>query len=435
MSGESKPNILQPWKPRMIFERNPGSFGSYLQEFVSGQVSSPISSPEHEKQIGKEKEKMDSAMKSDSASADHRAEIDSLPPLEYDESSFNRILTLERKRTERSKRPFVLMLLSIDRVPADENGADNSGTIVSCLASSIRDIDVLGWYKAGSVIGVIFTEIGDCKPALDCILNRVRTNLLDCLDSDIVKRIDISIHYFPEISGRSAGDLTLYPDIKKTRSARKISLFVKRSIDIVGSLSALILCLPVFIVIAALIKHTSKGPVFFRQKRVGQYGKTFTFLKFRSMFVNNDPTIHKEYVKSLICSSDSAASGSCDSQTQQVYKIQNDPRVTPLGRFIRRTSLDELPQFINVLKGDMSLVGPRPPIPYEVESYELWHRRRVLEMKPGITGLWQVEGRSRTTFNEMVRLDLFYLANWSVWLDLKLLFRTPFAVFTSKGAY
>jgi lipopolysaccharide/colanic/teichoic acid biosynthesis glycosyltransferase len=117
-----------------------------------------------------------------------------------------------------------------------------------------------------------------------------------------------------------------------------------------------------------------------------------------------------------------------------VYKLQNDPRVTPLGRFLRKTSLDELPQFFNVLRNEMSLVGPRPPLPYEYERYQVWHRRRVLEMKPGLTGLWQVEGRSRTTFEEMVRIDLRYAGCRSIWMDLKILLLTPGAVLSGRGA-
>ena len=178
---------------------------------------------------------------------------------------------------------------------------------------------------------------------------------------------------------------------------------------------------------------TSSGPVLFRQERVGQYGKPFEFLKFRSMFANNDPAIHKAYVASLI-EAGKNRQGETGEQ-QKCFKIENDPRITPIGRFIRKTSLDELPQLINVLRGDMSIVGPRPPIPYEVEKYEIWHRRRVFEVKPGITGLWQVEGRSRTTFDEMVRLDLKYVQEWSVWMDIKILVKTPLAVLTAKGAY
>ena len=115
--------------------------------------------------------------------------------------------------------------------------------------------------------------------------------------------------------------------------------------------------------------------------------------------------------------------------------MSNDPRITPIGQFLRKTSLDELPQFFNVLKGEMSLVGPRPPIPYECELYDIWHRRRMLSVKPGITGLWQVSGRSSTTFDEMVRLDLRYINGWSLWLDIKLLLKTPLVIITGKGAY
>jgi lipopolysaccharide/colanic/teichoic acid biosynthesis glycosyltransferase len=144
--------------------------------------------------------------------------------------------------------------------------------------------------------------------------------------------------------------------------------------------------------------------------------------------VNNDPRIHQEYVTRLIAGSRDAGQGSA------TYKLKNDPRVTPLGRFLRKSSLDELPQFFNVLRNDMSLVGPRPPLPYEYERYQVWHRRRVLEMKPGITGLWQVEGRSRTTFEEMVRIDLRYAGSRSFWMDLKILLQTPAAVFSGRGA-
>jgi lipopolysaccharide/colanic/teichoic acid biosynthesis glycosyltransferase len=118
-----------------------------------------------------------------------------------------------------------------------------------------------------------------------------------------------------------------------------------------------------------------------------------------------------------------------------VYKMTGDRRITPLGRFLRKTSLDEIPQFVNVLKGEMSLVGPRPPIPYECEVYELWHRNRVLAMKPGITGLWQVEGRSQRSFDEMVRLDLRYLGEWSIWLDLKIILKTPWVMVSGNGGY
>jgi lipopolysaccharide/colanic/teichoic acid biosynthesis glycosyltransferase len=145
--------------------------------------------------------------------------------------------------------------------------------------------------------------------------------------------------------------------------------------------------------------------------------------------MNNDATIHKDFVTDFI---KGKIKESADGQ-KTCFKIKNDPRITPIGRILRKTSLDEIPQFINVLMGDMSLVGPRPSIPYEVEQYDLWHRRRVLEVKPGITGLWQVEGRSSLTFDNMVRLDLQYIKKWSFFLDIKLLIKTPFTLV--KGAY
>jgi lipopolysaccharide/colanic/teichoic acid biosynthesis glycosyltransferase len=149
--------------------------------------------------------------------------------------------------------------------------------------------------------------------------------------------------------------------------------------------------------------------------------------KFRTMRVNAGHGVHQEYMAWFIKSS-----GKQPRTGQEVFKLTNDPRITSPGRFLRKASLDELPQFWNVLRGDMSLVGPRPPIPFEVEQYQPWHRRRVLEAKPGITGLWQVSGRSRTTFDEMVRLDLRYARTHSLWTDIKILAATPRAMF--KGA-
>jgi lipopolysaccharide/colanic/teichoic acid biosynthesis glycosyltransferase len=173
--------------------------------------------------------------------------------------------------------------------------------------------------------------------------------------------------------------------------------------------------------------------VLFRQERVGQHGRRFMFMKFRSMYYTNDHTIHKEYVRRLIAGAKDPHAE--HGQTREVYKLTNDPRITPFGRFLRKTSIDEIPQFLNVLSGSMSLVGPRPPIPYEFEAYEMWHRQRLVAVKPGITGQWQVGGRSRTTFDEMVRMDLKYCSSWSVWGDLKILSQTPRAVLSGVGAY
>jgi lipopolysaccharide/colanic/teichoic acid biosynthesis glycosyltransferase len=248
-------------------------------------------------------------------------------------------------------------------------------------------------------------------------------------------QLSISLHLFPDDWGNDGSggpnNSALYPELRQTETNKRGMLALKRTVDVLGSLFLLLLFLPLLVVIAAAVKLTSKGPVFFRQQRVGQYGQCFTFLKFRSMRNRNDHSQHMQYVKQMI--EGNANRVSAKGEGEGVYKLVNDPRITPLGKFLRRTSLDELPQFLNVLWGDMSLVGPRPPIPYEVAAYQTWHRRRVLDVKPGITGLWQVTGRSRVSFDDMVRLDLHYANFWSLWLDVKILMRTPGAVI--KGAY
>ncbi len=194
---------------------------------------------------------------------------------------------------------------------------------------------------------------------------------------------------------------------------------------------------PLLLMVAIAVKLTSTGSILYRQQRVGQYGKPFTFLKFRSMYTDNDATVHKDYVMQLIAgrAERHPTNGNGNSDGAGVYKLTNDKRITRVGGFLRRTSLDELPQLLNVLTGEMSLVGPRPAIPYEVAAYQTWHRRRILEVKPGITGLWQVNGRGRVQFDDMVRLDLRYARDWSPWLDLKILLRTPRAVILGAGAY
>lgn len=196
---------------------------------------------------------------------------------------------------------------------------------------------------------------------------------------------------------------------------------VKRASDVLLSTFALVILSPLLLLIALLIKLDSRGKIFYKQERVGMDGRIFLFYKFRTMHENADDRAHREVYLRHIRGATANANG--ETETAARGKVPNDPRVTRVGRFLRRTSLDELPQLWNVLRGDMSVVGPRPPIPYEVEAYDLWHRKR-LDMKPGLTGLWQVSGRNRLAFEEMVRLDLFYIENWSLWLDLQIILKT-----------
>jgi lipopolysaccharide/colanic/teichoic acid biosynthesis glycosyltransferase len=354
------------------------------------------------------------------------------------EKIFRRILCWERKKAERSDKLFLLMLVNEGTAQVNRREIVLS-EIWSALCGCTRETDIAGWYQHNAVLGVIFTEIDEAYR--NTVQNLIRANvtaaLCATLSREQAEQIHFSFHLFPEGRERPDGgrlvDPQLYPDSVEQEETRKASRFAKRAIDVVGSIIALILLSPLFVVISLAIKLTSKGPILFKQERVGRYGLQFILLKFRSMECVNDPSIHQQYVRRFIAGKTDSAQPSTIKGV--VYKIQEDPRVTRVGKFLRKASLDELPQFINVLKGEMSLVGPRPPIPYELEAYQIWHRRRVLEAKPGITGLWQVSGRSQLKFDDMVRLDLQYARTWSLWLDIKILLQTPRAVLFGAGAY
>ena len=414
-----------------------------------------------------------------------RAELDgSLLALDH----FLTRMRQERLRSERSGSP--LSLLVIDSAGMVDFLAENNSVsprrftkhIGSILKNSTRESDVKGWYEENKV--ALLTP--DTNEAGTRILATKLTqkildyngNKHDFQEDDLRRFINISslqidgsylangkggngtgqkqvrpaspspYYHFdfslsqpdenPSLPSARAVELAVieWPftfEIMNQAQLQDLQLEIKRIVDIIGSIIGIVLCAPLMLAIAAAIKLTSPGPVLFRQERLGFLGKPFTFLKFRSMKADSDPSIHQEYVKKLI-----------NGQTEEInkgtaekplYKLTEDPRITPLGKFLRKSSLDELPQLFIVLKGDMSLVGPRPPIPYECDAYKRWHCRRVLEVKPGITGLWQVSGRSSTTFEEMVRLDLAYVRNWSLWLDLKIILKTFWAVVSTKGGY
>ena len=206
----------------------------------------------------------------------------------------------------------------------------------------------------------------------------------------------------------------------RTVAISKGALLVKRLIDVTVAAVGLVLCAPLFLLIALAIRLDSPGPIIFRQTRVGLRGRHFEIYKFRSMHVG------AEEQQDMLADMNEADG--------PIFKIRDDPRLTRVGRILRRLSMDELPQLVNVLRGEMSLVGPRPPIPAEVEKYQEWHKKR-LEAPPGMTGLWQVSGRSRLSFDEMVLLDIYYIENWSLWLDFKILMRTIPKVLLGEGAY
>lgn len=359
----------------------------------------------------------------------------------YMENDFIAMLSHERKRSRRTKKPFILMLINIKSVLQMKLPQNKTNAIVCAIRESTREIDIKGWYKKNSTLGVVFVGIEEPNiySAKEIIARKFENKLITQLNRELLDMLSITYHIFPEKyevdTTSSPLEPALYPDLSKTSVSKMTCSILKRSVDVIGSIVGLLLFLPLFLVISALVKLTSTGPVFFKQPRLGQFGKAFTFYKFRTMLVNNDESIHREYVSKLIEGSKNIEQSGNGEEKSPAYKIKSDPRITPLGRFLRKTSLDELPQFLNVLKGDMSLVGPRPPIPYEFEKYAVWHRERLLRMKPGITGLWQVMGRSSTSFDDMVRLDVKYLREWSLWLDIVIIAKTPWVMVKGKGAY
>ena len=348
---------------------------------------------------------------------------------------FREALVRERRRSDRFEQSFGLVLISLTRGTHERHWTE----VLDALTATRRDTDVIGWFREGAVLGLIRSHVDLAPHKTPASLGAtVRGEIERCITpgASTPFRIRCGFHSpnagIPH-EGVTAGALFEAGSRPGGRGSDLVYRASKRALDIVASAALLALCSPIFLIIGALVKWTSQGPVVYRQERVGQRGRPFRMLKFRTMLVNTGHEIHQQFVTQFI--QGGAASEAAPAAAPAVFKIVGDPRVTPLGSFLRRSSLDEVPQFWNVLKGEMSLVGPRPPLPYEVKCYKLWHLRRVLEAKPGITGLWQVTGRSRTTFDEMVRLDIRYARTRSIRVDLKILLATPRAVISGTGAH
>jgi lipopolysaccharide/colanic/teichoic acid biosynthesis glycosyltransferase len=226
-----------------------------------------------------------------------------------------------------------------------------------------------------------------------------------------------------------AHGLTREEPLTGSATRRRTVEALRRCFDVAFAAALILLLGPLLIAVALAVRVDSRGPAFFRQRRVGHREREFTLYKFRSMRVDADPRGHKEYVTALIKGEGERPDGG----RENLYKLAVDNRITPVGRWIRRWSLDELPQLFNVVKGDMTLVGPRPAIPYEVAEYPAWYRQRF-SVKPGLTGYWQVSGRSERTYEEMVRLDIEYAKRRTLGLDLSILLKTPWVVLSRKGA-
>ena len=341
------------------------------------------------------------------------------------ERLFKDTLVRERKRADRFGTPLAVLL--VDRGDSFSEGGPWV-SILRAVTAVKRGVDAVGWLEQGAVLGLLLPDVS--RDGAFRVMERLRQEVSRRLGASALAAVSMRLY------GHGIGpgpDSAAFPPVDLLVEAfvpqqnRPWRDAAKRGLDIVGSCVLLAVFAPVMLVVVAAVKLTSPGPAVHRQVRVGRRGETFTMFKFRTMKVNSGHGVHQEYMAWFINSS-----GKQPRTGQEVFKLTNDPRITSPGRFLRKASLDELPQFWNVLRGDMSLVGPRPPIPFEVEQYQPWHRRRVLESKPGITGLWQVSGRSRTTFDDMVRQDLRYARTHSLWTDIKILAATPRAMF--KGA-
>ena len=345
---------------------------------------------------------------------------DVLPRLE-----FARHVDIEKRRTDRSKSPLSLVVFSIDR--SGERMLKSVDRLLTTLQLNKRENDILGYLGRNRIaLLLVETDASGAEGFIRSMESRTGGLTYSVASGTYPNEIfDNLLAGRPAIPDGSA--FAFHETVKHGPWSRAL----KRGLDVIGALALLVALSPVMLVAAAAVRMSSPGPVIYKQTRLGRRGVPFTFYKFRSMVVNNDDRLHREYVQSLIKGKlQEINQGDAE---RPLYKIKGDPRITPVGHLIRKSSIDELPQLFNVLKGDMSLVGPRPPLPYETERYESWHMRRILEVNPGITGLWQVEGRNRVTFDEMVRLDLRYVREWSLWLDIKILFKTVFAVLRFDG--
>ena len=343
-------------------------------------------------------------------------------PREY----FLQQIRREKRRAERTQSPLSIVVYRPSAAGSHE--ATAVASLLRLVARTIRETDIVGRLDASAV--AVLCPDTSAQGALR-LMEKIASKA-----SNLTFSVETATYPDKRFIERMDGEWSLsdtHPLLTdEFKSSHPDGYRLKRVLDVFGALVALVLFSPLMLATAIAVAMSSPGPVIFKQRRLGRSGVPFVFYKFRSMRCDADDTIHRKFVQSLIKGEHEKVNQ--ESSANPLYKIKSDPRVTPVGRIIRKTSLDELPQLFNVLRGDMSLVGPRPPLPYEAESYRSWHLRRVLDIKPGITGYWQVEGRSTVSFDEMVRMDLRYIRHCSLALDFRILARTVFVLFGAHGA-
>ena len=333
---------------------------------------------------------------------------------------FRRELEREKRRAERSRRALSLTVL---RVPSE----DDAGGLVAELLAVKRETDLVGWLDAATLAVLCVDTDAQGREGFLRKVTKLTAGRGVAMDAATFPEA-----LFESLARGCAADVDAQAVRLIAGEAESVGYAGKRIFDCLFAALALLVLPPLLLLVALAIALDSPGPVIHRQKRLGRGGVPFTFYKFRSMWSDVDHRIHRDFVLGFIREGD--AQPAPPGSRANPYKLSGDARITRVGRFIRRTSIDELPQLFNVLRGDMSLVGPRPPLPYEAANYEPWHLRRILGIQPGLTGLWQVEGRSRVSFNEMVRMDLRYLRKCSFGLDLRILVRTVRVVLMCDGA-
>lgn len=346
----------------------------------------------------------------------------------YSEQEFRRILSRERARVERSGKRFALVIFDIGSAQKNVKAEKH---LLQQLHDRMRATDDAGWVRDRSVGAILHDATSENAW-------NFATSIQKTFETEAT--LPCKVYAYPPEPKNGPWDYD--EDFDKSPADKKAAnkggmqpilempqficqgiSFEKRCVDIVGSLLGLIVLSPLFLVISLIIRLVSPGSALYSQVRIGVAGRPFKFWKFRTMALNADTTKHRQYLAQLI------KNGGCgQGKTKPMIKLDDhNPQIIPFGKFLRKTCLDELPQLINVLRGDMSLIGPRPPIPYEVKEYKLWHTCRF-DVVPGMTGLWQVCGKNRLTFDEMVRLDIKYARQQSFWMDLKILLMTPFAI-------